>query len=74
MDKGSQKRPADTNKLAKLVVDIATGEKDDTTSEATERARKTGKVGGKARAEVLTPEERSEIAKHAAAARWRRND
>jgi len=31
---------------------------------------KGGKKGGKARAEKLTPEERSEIAKKAAKARW----
>ena len=74
MDKGSQKRPADTNKLAKLVVDIATGEKDDTTSEATERTRKAGKAGGRARAESLTPKQRSEIARHAANARWKKSD
>lgn len=32
---------------------------------------KGGKAGGKARAEKLTPEERSEIAKKAAKARWK---
>ena len=32
--------------------------------------RRGGKKGGKARAEKLTPEERSAIAKKAAAARW----
>ena len=34
---------------------------------------KGGKKGGKARAEKLTPEERSEIAKKAAKARWKEN-
>jgi len=33
-------------------------------------SQKGGLKGGKARAEKLTPEERSEIAKKAAAARW----
>lgn len=74
MDKGSQKRPRDTNQLAKLIVDIATGEKDDTTSEATKRARKAGKVGGRTRAKSLTPEERSKIARVAAEARWNKDD
>lgn len=74
MDKGSQKRPSDTNKLAKLIVDVATGEKDDTTSEASQRARKAGRVGGRARADSLTPEQRSEIARHAAEARWKKSD
>jgi len=32
---------------------------------------KGGKKGGKARADKLTPEERSEIAKNAAKARWK---
>jgi hypothetical protein len=33
-----------------------------------------GKVGGKARAEKLTPEQRKEIAKIAASARWKKSD
>lgn len=33
---------------------------------------KGGKKGGKARSEALTPEERSEIAKKAAEARWKK--
>jgi hypothetical protein len=36
--------------------------------------RKGGLKGGKARAEKLTPEERSKIAKIAANARWRKKD
>lgn len=35
--------------------------------------RKGGLKGGKARAEKLTPEQRSEIARKAAQARWNRN-
>ncbi len=35
--------------------------------------RKGGRKGGKARAEKLTPEERSEIARKAAQARWKGN-
>lgn len=72
------KRPRDPNQLAKLIVDIATGEEPDPTPDPAEgkdpaavsRGRKGGKKGGKARAEALTPEERSEIAKKAAEARW----
>ena len=37
---------------------------------AVELGRLGGKKGGKARANSLTPEQRSEIAKRAAAARW----
>jgi ubiquinone biosynthesis protein UbiJ len=74
MSKGKHKRPRDTNKLAKLIGDIATGEKDDELSETSKRASKAGKVGGPARAEALTPEERSEIARLAAEARWKKGD
>ena len=37
-------------------------------------SKKVGQKGGKARAEKLTPEERSEIAKNAASARWHKID
>ncbi|WP_347989816.1 hypothetical protein [Methylomonas sp. AM2-LC] len=36
--------------------------------------KKVGQKGGKARADKLTPEERSEIAKNAASARWHKID
>jgi len=65
------KRPSDANQLAKLIADIATGEVLDTPpAEKREAQVKGGKAGGRARAEKLTPEERSEIAKKAAASRW----
>jgi hypothetical protein len=38
---------------------------------AIERGRKGGTVGGRARAEALTPAERKAIARKAAKARWR---
>jgi hypothetical protein len=72
----SSKRPRDPNQLAKLIVDIATGEVDDTPEEsgkdpaAVALGRKGGLKGGKARAASMTPEERSEAARRAAAARW----
>ncbi|MFI4990896.1 MAG: histone H1 [Solirubrobacterales bacterium] len=72
----SRKRPRDPNQLAKLVVDIATGEADDTAPEseknpaAVELGRKGGLKGGKARASKMTPEQRSESARSAARARW----
>ena len=68
------KRPADMNKLAKSIVDIATGEVDETPSETVKRARKAGKAGGAARAAALTPQQRSEIARVAAQARWKKTD
>ncbi len=65
------KRPRDVNQLAKLIADIATGEAEDVTPPAKAEGQvKGGKIGGKARAEKLTPEERSEIARKAARARW----
>ena len=68
------KRPADMNKLAKSIADIATGEVDETPTNTEARARKAGKVGGKARAKALPPEKRSEIARRAAQARWKKSD
>ena len=52
MPKGprGEKRPADMNQLAKMIVDIATGEKSDN---APARGRPGGLSGGKARAEKL---------------------
>ncbi|MYZ49288.1 histone H1 [Rhizobiales bacterium L72] len=64
------KRPRDTNQLAKRVVDIATGEAEDKKPLAS--ARKGGLKGAKARMKALTPEQRSEIARTAAAARWKK--
>ena len=73
------KRPKDTNELAKLIVDIATGdteEKDPNEGKdpaAVSLGRKGGLKGGKARAEKLTPEQRRDIAKKAAKARWKKS-
>jgi len=74
----TRKRPADTNQLAKAIVDEATGEAaeegtptdDGKNPAAVALGRLGGKKGGKARAAKLTKEERSEIAKNAARARW----
>jgi hypothetical protein len=41
-----------------------------TQEQRSESARKAGKVGGKARAARLSPEDRKRIAKAAAAKRW----
>ena len=72
----SRKRPRDPNQLAKLIVDIATGEVEDTAEDtgkdpaAVALGRKGGLKGGKARDASMTPEQRSEAAKRAARARW----
>lgn len=68
------KRPRDPNQLAKLMVDIATGEASETTETSfAKRASKAGTKGGPARAASLTPEQRSEIARVAASARWKKS-
>lgn len=68
------KRPRDTNQLAKFIVDVATGEIADPLTKVTvQRAQKAGRKGGPARAQALTPEQRSDIARGAAAARWKRD-
>lgn len=70
------KRPKDINQFAKLVMDVTTGERQDTlTTEGKNPAavalgRLGGKKGGIARAAKLTKEERSTIAAMAARARW----
>lgn len=72
MPKGpkGQKRPGDVVGNAIRVAKIATGEEKDTYPSKT---RKGGLKGGRARAKKLTPEERSEIAKIAALARWKKS-
>lgn len=72
------KRPRDPVQLAKLIGDIATGQVEDRLqgriSDATiERASKAGKVGGKERAKKLSPEQRADIARTAAEARWKKS-
>src|SRR5262245_30169484 len=65
------KRPRDPAQLAKFIVDVATGDVEEPQGVAPNRA-KGGRKGGKARARSLTPQERSEIAQTAAAARWKK--
>jgi hypothetical protein len=81
MPSRSSKRPRDANQLAKLIVDLATGEVVENSPEvdsgknpaAVALGKLGGRKGGRARAERLTPEQRREIAKRAAAARWKRD-
>jgi hypothetical protein len=78
MPKGpkGQKRPADVIGNAVKVMRIATGEEpedfpaDDGKDKA---AQSLGQRGGRARAQALTEKRRKEIAKRAAAARWKRD-
>jgi hypothetical protein len=71
------RRPRDANQLAKLIVDMATGEtardpEPKPETPITEARRKGGLKGGKARARRLTAEQRSDIATAAAQARWKK--
>ena len=79
MPKRSRKKPRDLNQLAKAIVDEATGQPQDEDKPdenegknpaAVALGRLGGLKGGKARAEKLTKEQRSEIAKKAARSRW----
>jgi hypothetical protein len=77
-DTDGMKRPRDTNQLAKFIVDLATGntqEPSDTDSgkdaKAVAKGRRGGLKGGRARAASLSPRRRAEIARRAAAARWK---
>lgn len=70
-------RPRDPNQLAKLILDITTGERPNDSpkgpdSAAIQARRKGGLKGGKARAKALTPRKRRAIARKAAQARWER--
>jgi hypothetical protein len=75
MPKGpkGEKRPADVVGAAVKVMQIATGEIEETTDDGKNKAAvELGRKGGKARAEKLSKKRRSEIAKKAAAKRWKR--
>jgi hypothetical protein len=67
-----QRRPADVIGNAIKVARIATGEDDDAQPDDGKdpAAKALGKKGGAARAKALTPKQRAEIAKKAAAKRW----
>jgi hypothetical protein len=74
------KRPRDINELAFQIVQEATGQaptkppeepEDPIRSAAAALGRLGGLKGGKARTASMTPEQRSESARKAAAARWK---
>jgi hypothetical protein len=77
LDSRGQKRPTDVNQLGKFIVDKLTASteqeqpsRSDISRVMAALGRKGGKIGGKNRAESLTPEKRREIALKAARARW----
>ncbi len=67
------KRPRDPNQLAKLIVDISTGEfVEPKASKKATSGRSGGLKGGKTRMGSLSPEDRVKLAKKAATARWQK--
>jgi len=67
------KRPTDVIGNAVKVMQIATGEAEETAEDDGKdpNAKALGAKGGKARAEKMTAKRRTEIAKNAAKARWK---
>ena len=64
-------RPRDPIALAKLIGDIATGQVVDAVEDRKDSgAVEMGRKGAAARSRNLTPEQRTDIAKKAAAKRW----
>jgi len=77
--RSSKRRPRDPLQLAKLIGDLATGQVEERAEDgppknphAVALGRLGGAKGGKARAKKLSKKRRSDIAKKAAQARWRR--
>ncbi len=68
-----EKRPADAVGAAVMVAKIATGEIEDTAEDdgKNKAAQELGRKGGQARAKKLSKERRVEIARKAAASRWK---
>jgi hypothetical protein len=75
MPKGpkGERRPADVIGNAVHVMRVLTGEIEERANVAKDAAT-LGKRGGHARAAKMTPEQRSEVARLAAAARWKKGD
>ena len=67
-----EKRPADAVGLAVLIGKIATGEVEDARPDdgKDKAAQAMGKKGGAARAASMTNDQRADVARKAAAARW----
>jgi hypothetical protein len=79
MSAQTPRRPRDPNQLAKLIIDMATGDappdsvaEDGRNPAAVALGRLGGMKGGKARAESLSKRKRVEIARAAAKARWKK--
>jgi hypothetical protein len=67
-----EKRPADVIGNAVKVMRIATGEETEELDSAKSAAAELGARGGRARAAKMSPEKRTQVARKAAQARWRK--
>jgi len=83
MAKKHPKRPRDINQAAKLVIDIASGQVDETEPTPEQQGKNPAAValgrlgglkGGVVRAARLTVKQKTEIGRKAAAARWKKAD
>jgi hypothetical protein len=79
MPESRLKRPRDPAQLAKLMIDIASGEVEDRAPTLEEEGKDAnaaalGRKGGKARAAKMSPKKRAEIARRAAKTRWARKN
>ena len=77
------KRPTDVNELAHHLVKLSTRDEESSIEPPTKAqisllmaklGRKGGKIGGKRRMQTMTQEERSDIARRAALARWEQEE
>jgi hypothetical protein len=73
------KRPTDLIQRGKLIGDILTGQIEDQEPASKEKnaaavalGRRGGLIGGRSRAEKMSPEQRTKAAKKAAKARWKK--
>ena len=72
------RRPRDQNQLARFIVEIATHEREDINPDkdkspaAIVKGRKGGLKGGKARMANLSSEQRQDLGRQAALARWKK--
>ena len=78
MPEPRRKRPRDPAQLAKLMIDIASGEVEDSPPTPEERgkdraASALGSKGGMARAKNMSADRRAAIARKAAQKRWRKS-
>jgi hypothetical protein len=66
-----RKRPRDPNQLAKMIVDLATGQTMEAAPKKLSAAAELGRKGGAARAKNLSKKQRVAIAKKGAKTRWK---